>query len=109
MAQFLGDLPIGTLHRITRCAVHRPVPCARRRGWFGVAGMGVHLANDDEATDHVSVSDNSDAALLGFLRRLSRARSQQELMTIVSQGVRTLLRADGATLILRDGDYCYYA
>lgn len=48
-------------------------------------------------------------ALLSFVRRLSRARSQPEVMAIVSQGVRRLLRADGATFVLRDGDRCYYA
>lgn len=30
-------------------------------------------------------------------------------MTVVSRGVRTLLQADGAAFVLRDGDRCYFA
>jgi two-component sensor histidine kinase len=47
--------------------------------------------------------------LLDTIRQLSSARSQEEIMAAVSQGVRRLLQADGATFVLRDGDRCYYA
>jgi hypothetical protein len=56
------------------------------------------------------LSGASEAAgLLGIVRRLARARTQEEIMTVVSHGVRALLDADGATFVLRDGDRCYYA
>jgi two-component sensor histidine kinase len=48
-------------------------------------------------------------ALLTTIQQLCRARSQEEVMAIVSHGVRSLLQADGATFVLRDGDRCYYA
>jgi two-component sensor histidine kinase len=46
--------------------------------------------------------------LLAILRQLSCARSQEEIMAAVTQSVRTLLQADGATFVLRDGDSCHY-
>jgi two-component sensor histidine kinase len=49
------------------------------------------------------------SALAAVVRRLSGARSEAEIMGIVTYGVRTLLQADGATFVLRDGDRCYYA
>jgi two-component sensor histidine kinase len=48
-------------------------------------------------------------ALAAIVRHLSGARSQAEILGIVTDGVRTLLQADGATFVLRDGDRCYYA
>jgi two-component sensor histidine kinase len=49
------------------------------------------------------------SALAAVVRRLSTARSHEEIMGVVTYGVRTLLQADGATFVLRDGDRCYYA
>jgi two-component sensor histidine kinase len=46
---------------------------------------------------------------MAVIRRLSAAHSLEEIMTIVTHGVRTLLGADGVTFVLRDGDRCYYA
>jgi two-component sensor histidine kinase len=48
-------------------------------------------------------------ALAAVIRRLAAARSLEEITGIVSQGVRALLHADGATFVLREGDRCYYA
>ena len=47
--------------------------------------------------------------LTAMVRRLSAARSLDEVMGIVTHAVRTLLNADGATFVLRDGDRCHYA
>lgn len=47
--------------------------------------------------------------LLEVVRRLSRPLSLEEIMLEASHGVRTLLHADGATVVLRDVDRCYYA
>ena len=48
-------------------------------------------------------------ALAAVIRQLSLAQSLDEIMAAVSHGVRTLLQADGASFVLRDGDRCYYA
>ena len=48
-------------------------------------------------------------ALAALTRQLSDARSIDETLAIVSHSVRTLLQADGASFVLRDGDRCYYA
>ena len=53
--------------------------------------------------------DGDEGTLLAIIRLLSLARSQEQIMSIVSHGVRSLLQADGATFVLRDGDRCYYA
>jgi two-component sensor histidine kinase len=44
-------------------------------------------------------------SVLSVIRQLSNARSQDEIMAVVSQAVRALLQADGATLAIRDGDH----
>lgn len=56
---------------------------------------------DEEGTDV--------AAIVAVVRRLSIARSVQEIMETVTHPARTLLRAGGVTFVLRDGDLCYYA
>jgi two-component sensor histidine kinase len=47
--------------------------------------------------------------MLAIMRRLSSARTLDEIMTVVSAGVRALLQADGATFVLREGERCFYA
>jgi two-component sensor histidine kinase len=58
--------------------------------------------------DHGERRDSA-GALATVVRRLSTARSLEEVMGVVTYGVRTLLHADGATFVLRDGDRCHYA
>ncbi len=43
-----------------------------------------------------------------FLRRLSVADSVEDVAHVVAQGARTLLEADGATVVLREGGLCRY-
>lgn len=43
------------------------------------------------------------------IRRLSRARSLQEVMGTATPAARSLLGADGITFVLRDDDLCHYA
>ena len=64
---------------------------------FGINATPLPLRDSDEGT------------LLSIISLLSRARSREQIMAIVSHGVRSLLQADGATFVLRDGDRCYYA
>ena len=47
--------------------------------------------------------------LLGVVQQLSTARDLAAVMEIVRTAARTLTQADGATLVLREGDHCYYA
>jgi hypothetical protein len=47
--------------------------------------------------------------LVGVIQRLGVARSLEEIQTIVRNAARHLTHADGATFVLRDGPYCYYA
>lgn len=47
--------------------------------------------------------------LPALIRHLSAARSPEEVMAAVTQAVRSLLQADGATFVLRDGGRCFYA
>ncbi len=53
--------------------------------------------------------EREDVGLLALIRQLSRAKSQEQVMSIVSHSVRALLQADGATFVLREGDRCHYA
>ena len=51
----------------------------------------------------------SAAGLIPVVRRLSIARSLDEIMDVVTNAARTLLHADGITFVLREGDLCHYA
>ena len=57
----------------------------------------------------VGPDTSETAALIAIVRRLSIARSFPEIMEIVTHAARTLLRADGITFVLREGENCYYA
>ena len=48
-------------------------------------------------------------ALTTVIRRLSCARSLDEVMAVTTHAARSLIHADGVTFVLRDGDCCYYA
>ena len=47
--------------------------------------------------------------LISVVQRLSLARSLSEVQTIVARAARRVTGADGATFVMRDGDYCFYA
>jgi signal transduction histidine kinase len=49
------------------------------------------------------------AGLVAIVRRLATAHTISEVMQITTQAARSLLHADGVTVVLRDGDLCYYA
>lgn len=44
-----------------------------------------------------------------IVQALFKARELQGIMEIVRREARALLASDGATFVLREGDYCYYA
>jgi len=56
-------------------------------------------ATRTEATDH----------LIAVIQQLSLARDLDTITGIVRRAARQLTGADGATFVLRDGSYCYYA
>lgn len=47
--------------------------------------------------------------LVEVAQDLSSARSLEKIMTVVRSAARDIARSDGATFVLRDGDFCYYA
>ena len=66
------------------------------------------------ATHRHSVSQPSGSKLgmqhlIQVIQQLSLARDLQTIMDIVRHAARTLVNADGATFVLRDGDKCFYA
>lgn len=46
--------------------------------------------------------------LITAVQELSLARNLDAIMAVVRRGARELTGADGATVVLRDGDYCHY-
>ena len=57
----------------------------------------------------VTVSSSESRQLIRAVQDLSFARSIGEIQSIVRRVARRLTGADGATFMLRDGDYCLYA
>jgi signal transduction histidine kinase len=58
-----------------------------------------------ESVDYVQGMEQ----LVSVVQALSLARNLSKVMDIVRHAARTLVGADGATFVLRDGDMCYYA
>lgn len=65
----------------------------------------------DQPTKFPLVRDNTSdiEAIVAIVRRLSTAHSIAEIMEVVTQAGRSILRADGVTFVLREGDLCFYA
>lgn len=57
----------------------------------------------------VKPGDTETSALTAVVRRFSTAHTLAEVMDIATHAARALLRADGITFVLRDGDQCFYA
>jgi putative two-component system response regulator len=57
----------------------------------------------------VAVLGGASRELIGAVQRLSFARSVGEIQEIVRTVARRLSGADGATFVLRDGPFCFYA
>jgi len=68
-------------------------------------GFGVSEAIEQPITP----AEDALECLISFLQELSLAHGLDEIMAIVRLAVRQFAGADGATLILREGDQCYYA
>lgn len=57
----------------------------------------------------VASDEEIASGFASVLRRLALARSVPEILDVVVHPVRTLLRAQGVTFVLRDEAFCYYA
>jgi GAF domain-containing protein len=66
-------------------------------------------ATAQQATLHSDWYVQSMERLVSVVQELSHARSLDEVMKIVRYAARDLTHADGATFVLRDNGYCYYA
>ncbi len=66
------------------------------------------MGSGTAAADWLLGGECDEQPLVEIRRRLAHARSRAEVMAILSQAVRDLLGADGATLVLREGDQCLY-
>lgn len=63
------------------------------------------LAEADACVSALQVMEQ----LLKVVQELSATHNLQAVMDIVRHSVRELTGSDGATFVLRDGDFCYYA
>lgn len=58
----------------------------------------------------ITTSDNSTLNfMVATVQELSLARNMESVMRIVRSAARKLTGADGATFVLRDGEFCFYA
>lgn len=85
--------------RVPKSELHRLAPTIRQNvPRPTVVALGEKAAVTDRLQRLVSV-----------IRRLSSARDLASIMDIVRHEARGLLRADGATIVLREGGSCFYA
>ncbi len=57
----------------------------------------------------VDASEETLNLLLGAVQNLSLARSIEDVQVVVRSAARKLVKADGATFVLRDAEQCFYA
>jgi diguanylate cyclase (GGDEF)-like protein len=62
-----------------------------------------------EVSANVSISSRSTEQLVEVLQSLSRVCDTEQIMAIVRTAARQLTGADGASIVLREGDECFYA
>jgi signal transduction histidine kinase len=71
----------------------------------------VESLHNESRSDGVrsSLTSNAMERLFSVVQELSLARDLERIMAIIRRAARELTGADGATFILREGDYCRYA
>ncbi len=76
-----------------------------------VAAVQNALAKNHKTTSTypISYTSSGTAPLITAIQALSLAHTLEEVMSIVRTAARELTGADGATLVLREGEQCYYA
>jgi signal transduction histidine kinase/CheY-like chemotaxis protein len=60
-------------------------------------------------TSHLEHYNQSLARLISAIQELSLARTMEQVMDIVRHTARHIMKADGATFVMREEDQCYYA
>ena len=88
--------------RVPKSELHRLAPTIKE------AVPGASRAPDPTAAA-TSAAVERMQQLVSVVQRLSLARDLQTIMDIVRHAARALVRADGASFVLRDGDKCFYA
>ncbi|HEY9758661.1 MAG TPA: ATP-binding protein [Oculatellaceae cyanobacterium] len=64
---------------------------------------------DGKETATESSQSDSMQTILDTVLKLSATRKMEEIADIIRHAARAIVNADGATFILRKGDFCYYA
>ncbi len=67
------------------------------------------MVRNEEEKLRLQRKNRGMARLVQAVQDLSRARDLETIQVIVRQAARELTGCDGATFVLRDGEFCYYA
>jgi serine/threonine protein kinase len=86
--------------------LHSTDPIAKIKSWQPSSLWALVAEASIMAADHYSAGMEG---LVEVVQRLSLARDLTTVQDIVRHAARHLTGADGATIVLRDGDRCYYA
>jgi signal transduction histidine kinase/DNA-binding response OmpR family regulator len=65
--------------------------------------------NEARESQRLATLTEARAVLVDAVRDLSLARTVDDIMRIVRRASRRMMRSDGATFVLRDGEMCHYA
>ena len=60
------------------------------------------------SSENMSEIEDKTKKLVSIISELSKARSLEQIVEIVTKEARNLTGSDGVTFILRDGDQCLY-
>lgn len=74
-----------------------------------IEGVLLDITIRMQAEEEITTLNDRLQHLIGALKDLSSAHTIENVQHIVSTSARRLTNADGATMVLRDGDYCHYA
>jgi len=64
--------------------------------------------HDAREAERLAALTRGRALLVDLVKELSLARSTDAIVRIVRRGARELNQADGATIVMREGDFCHY-
>ena len=71
--------------------------------------MSIHTINNQNEDPLLERNLAAMVNIIDLSQELAAARNMETIMNIVRIGARNLTGADGATFVLRDGEFCYYA
>jgi len=64
--------------------------------------------HDAREAERLAALTRGRALLVDLVKEMSLARSTEAVVRILRRGARELNQADGATIVLREGDFCHY-